>query len=552
LAPTSGRAEETIRQQQQGFRILSSKAVIQTIPNRFRATARQWAQAPVVVGCGRDLSYDELDTASDGVAGSLAAAGIQPGERIALYCPNGTEFVIAYLGILKAGACVVPVHLMLNPLEVGFILRDAGARGLFYHASLAGSATQALDEAPAAGLRVCIGACADASEGVADLDAMAASGLAPPVLDLDPTEALAAILYTSGTTGRPKGAMLSHANLSANAEAVMQALGLTPGRDRILVVLPMFHAFAATVGMLMPLLHGLSLIPVLRFDPRQVSAAVADHGATVFLGVPSMYALLLRLDETAVALWRGVRLCVCGGAAMPQAVMAGFEARFGIPLLEGDGPTECSPVTCVNPVGGPRKPGSVGPAIPGVAMRIAGPDGSTLPDGEHGEVCVCGPNVMRGYWRLPDETAASFFGDWFRTGDLGWRDADGYFYLVDRIKDLIITNGMNVYPRVIEEALYQHPDLAEAAVVAEPHPLHGELPIAYVVAKPGLSLDPVALRDWCRARLGRHEVPRRILVREALPRNAAGKILKRELRRQGELDRGVDLPSATPGPAATG
>jgi long-chain acyl-CoA synthetase len=175
-------------------------------------------------------------------------------------------------------------------------------------------------------------------------------------------------------------------------------------------------------------------------------------------------------------------------------------------------------------------------------MRIAGPDGSTLPDGEHGEVCVRGPNVMRGYWGLPDETAASFFGDWFRTGDLGWRDADGYFYLVDRIKDLIITNGMNVYPRVIEEALYQHPDLAEAAVVAEPHPLHGELPIAYVVGKPGTTLDPTALRDWCRARLGRHEVPRRILIREALPKNAAGKILKRELRRQGELERGIDLP----------
>jgi long-chain acyl-CoA synthetase len=531
---------------------LSPQAATQTIPDHFRATARRWARALVVVGCGRDLRYDELDTDSDGVAGSLAAAGIQAGERIALYCPNGTEFVIAYLGILKAGACVVPVNLMLNPLEVGFILRDAGARGLFYHASLAGSATKALGEAPGVGLRVSIGAGADASDGAADLNALAGSGLAAPVLDLDPSEAVAAILYTSGTTGRPKGAMLSHANLSANTAAVMQALDLTPGRDRILVVLPMFHAFAATVGMLMPLLHGLSLIPVLRFDPRQVSATIADHGATVFLGVPSMYALLLRMDEAAVAQWRGVRLCVCGGAAMPQALMAGFEARFGIPLLEGDGPTECSPVTCVNPVAGPRKPGSVGPAIPGVAMRIAGPDGGTLPDGEHGEVCVRGPNVMRGYWGLPEETAASFFGDWFRTGDLGWRDADGYIYLVDRIKDLIITNGMNVYPRMIEEALYQHPDLAEAAVVAEPHPLHGELPIAYVVAKPGARLDPAALRDWCRARLGRHEVPRRIMVCEALPKNAAGKILKRELRRQGELERGVDLPQAAAAPATPG
>ena len=506
----------------------------------------------MVVGCGRDLTFGELDAASDGVAGSLAAVGIQPGERIALYCPNGAEFVIAYLGILKAGACLVPVNLMLNPLEVGFILRDAGVRGLCYHASLADPATRALGEAHGVVLRVRIGGVGSGVGGAGELnlDVLAASGLAPPVLNLDPALDLAAILYTSGTTGRPKGAMLSHGNLVANAAAVMQALALTPGRDRILVVLPMFHAFAATVGMLLPLLHGLSLIPVLRFDPRQVSVAIAAHGATVFLGVPSMYALLLRLDDAAVAQWSGVRLCVCGGAALPKAAMAAFEARFGIPLLEGDGPTECSPVTCVNPVAGPRKPASVGPPIPGVAMRIADGEGRTLPDGEHGEVCVRGPNVMRGYWGLPEETAESFFGDWFRTGDLGWRDADGYFYLVDRIKDLIITNGMNVYPRVIEEALYQHPDLAEAAVVAEPHPLHGELPIAYVVAKPGANLDPTAMRDWCRARLGRHEVPRRILVREALPKNAAGKILKRELRRQGELERGVDIPTAALDPAA--
>ncbi len=529
-----------------------SNAAIQTIPERFRDTARRYPDAPVVLGCGPVLTFAELDAASDAVAGSLAAAGIGPGERIGIYCPNGSEFVIAYLGILKAGACVVPINLMLNPLEVGFILRDAGAVGLCYHAGFADQAAKALGEAPGVGLRVRIGG--EPATGEAGLGAMAASGATPPSLGLDLERALAAILYTSGTTGRPKGAMLSHANLVANAQSTLQALALSPGRDRILVVLPMFHAFAATVGMLMPLLHGLSLIPVLRFDPRLVSTAIAEHGATVFLGVPSMYSLLLRLDEAAVAQWAGVRLCVCGGAALPAAVMAGFEARFGIPVLEGDGPTECSPVTCVNPVAGPRKPSSVGLPIPGVEMRIADAEGGTLPDGEHGEVCVRGPNIMQGYWGLPEETAASFFGDWFRTGDLGWRDPEGYFYLVDRIKDLIITNGMNVYPRVIEEALYQHPDLAEAAVVAEPHPLHGELPIAYVVPKPGASLDPAALRDWCRARLGRHEVPRRFLVREALPKNAAGKILKRELRRQGELERGIDLtpvgrPSGRPDPS---
>jgi long-chain acyl-CoA synthetase len=525
---------------------MATDATAATIPAVFRATAGRWPHFQVIVGCVRDLTFAELDIASDGVAGSLAAAGIRPGDRVGLYCPNGSEFVVAYLGILKAGACVVPINLLLSSLEVGFILNDAGAVALCYQDGVAEQADAALGDARGVRLRVRIGA-AGSAIGEASLDAMAGSGLSPPELNLDPAEALAAILYTSGTTGRPKGAMLSHRNLVANAGAVMQALALEPGRDRILVVLPMFHAFAATVGMLLPLLHGLSLVPVPRFDPRQVSATIAGQGATVFLGVPSMYTLLLRLDANAVAQWAGVRLCVCGGAAMPATVMAGFEERFRIPVLEGDGPTECSPVTCVNPPAGPRKPGSVGPAIPGVEMRIADAEGRSLPDGEHGEVCVRGPSVMRGYWGLPEETRASFFGDWFRTGDLGWRDADGYFYLVDRIKDLIINNGMNVYPRVIEEILYQHPGVAEAAVIAEPHPLHGELPVAHVVAKPGIALDGVALRDWCRARLGRHEVPRRILLRESLPKNAAGKILKRELRRSGELERGVDLPGG-PGP----
>jgi long-chain acyl-CoA synthetase len=312
-------------------------------------------------------------------------------------------------------------------------------------------------------------------------------------------------------------------------------------------VLPMFHAFAATVGLLTPLLCGCGLIPVTRFDPKGVTAAIASQGATVFLGVPSMYGLLLRLDAAAVGDWSGVRICVSGGAAMPATVMSEFERRFGIPVLEGDGPTECSPVTCVNPPIGERKPGSVGLPLPGVEMRILDGDGVECPDGTPGEVCVRGPNVMEGYYGLPEATRESFFGDWFRTGDLGTRDADGYFHLVDRIKDLIIVNGMNVYPRVVEEVLYEHPAVAEAAVVAAPDRRHGEVPVAHLSFKPGCSASAAELKDWCRVRLGRHELPRRFEIRDSLPRNAAGKILKRELRRTGEHERGV---SADPDPGA--
>ena len=349
----------------------------------------------------------------------------------------------------------------------------------------------------------------------------------------------AEILYTSGTTGRPKGAVLTHGNLAANALAVAEVLGLEPERDRLLVVLPMFHAFAATVGILTPLLNGAALIPVPRFEPQLIVQGVASHRATIFLGVPSLYSLLLRLPAEQVAHWSSIRLCISGGAAMPRSVMEQFERRFGVAILEGDGPTECGPVTSVNPPAGPRKPASVGPPIPGVEMCIMDSSGDELPNGEHGEVCVRGPSVMRGYWNLPAATAQSFFGDWFRTGDLGWRDDDGWFYLVDRIKDLIITNGMNVYPRIVEEALLRHPGVAEAAVVGEPHPVHGELVVAHVVPLAGKSIDPSSLKRWCREHLGRHEQPRRIELREALPRNAAGKILKRELRLSGERDRGV-------------
>lgn len=511
-----------------------------TIPDRFRAVARAHGDQPVLLGAGPTWTFAALDRASDGIAAGLAGRGVEPGDRIGLYCPNAPEFVVAYLGILKAGATVVPINLMLSPKEIAFILSDAGVKGFCYHQALAEAVEQARGLAPELGLSIRIGN-GDGTD--LSLDALMATPGSPPTLTLDTDRHLAVILYTSGTTGRPKGAMLSHTNLRANAASIRQALNLEPGRDRVLVVLPLFHAFAATVGMLTPLLHGLGSVIVSQFDPKAVSAAIAEHGATIFLGVPSMYNLLLRLDDQARNQWASVRFCVAGGAAMPRALMASFEEGFGIPILEGDGPTECAPATCVNPLAGPRKPGSVGLPIPGVEMRIAGPDGTWLADGEHGEVCVRGANVMQGYWGLEAQTQESFFGDWFRTGDLGYRDADGYFFLVDRIKDLIISNGMNVYPRMIEEVLYRHPDIADAAVVGEAHRLHGEIPIAFVVPKPGAQVDPARLRDWCKEHLGRHEIPRRIELLESLPRNAAGKILKRELRRQGELERGVDSQS---------
>jgi long-chain acyl-CoA synthetase len=509
-----------------------------SLPAAFHARARTCPGHAAIVTADRAHTLGEVDRMSDAVAAFLAGRGVGKGDRVALYCVNSPEFAMAYLGILKAGAVVVPLNLLLNPRELAFILADSGARVLVYHAALADRVTAVRELAPGVGSALCIGD-VPAAPGDAVWGSLP-SGKGGPRPAIDPAGDLAAILYTSGTTGRPKGAMLTHRNLLSNTRSVMGALDLKPGADRLLVVLPMFHSFAATVGMLTPLLHGLSFVPVPRFEPGLVSEAIGRTGATVFLGVPSMYNLLLRLPDEQLARWGSVRVAISGGAAMPVELMRRFEARFGFPVLEGDGPTECSPVTCVNPLQGVRKPASVGLPVPDVEIAAFDDAGGRLGPDAIGEICVRGPNVMKGYWGLPEATAESFFGDWVRTGDLGYVDTDGYVFLVDRKKDMIIVNGMNVYPRMIEEVLYRLPGVAEAAVVGEPHETHGEIPVAHVVTADGMTLDAATVRAWCRDHLGQHEVPRRVLFRATLPKNAAGKILKRELRREGELERGID------------
>ncbi len=509
-----------------------------SIPGRFRGVAAEHGGRQAIRFAGRVIDYAELDRQSDCVAAGLAERGIVQGDRVALYCINSDVFVFAYLGILKAGATVVPINLLLNPREIEYILNDAEVKALIYHQAFTSQVTDFMAGVTSLAFRVHIGE--QPLEGDVSWSHLLASELAVPQPLFDAAEDVASILYTSGTTGKPKGAMLTHRNLLSDCQGVIQALGVAPGRDVFLVVLPMFHAFAATVGVLTPLLNGCSLLPVPKFEPDLVLDTIAEGQATIFLAVPSMYNVMLHLSDEQVAKFASIRFCVSGGAAMPQELMKKFEQRYGKLIYEGDGPTECGPVTCVNPIGGVRKPASVGLPIPGVEMSIRDNQGEPLPDDEIGEICVRGDNVMKGYWKRPEATAESFWGDWFRTGDLGYRDSDGYFYIVDRIKDLVIVNGMNVYPRVVEEVLYQHPAVREAAVVGEPNERHGEIPVAYVALQPGEQVDGSEIRRFCRERLGRHEVPRKVFFVDELPKNAAGKILKRELRKQGELERGVD------------
>jgi len=501
----------------------------------LRESARLYPNRPAVIQGAQVIDHATVGDRSDRLAAALAVRGVAKGDRIALYCPNSAEFAIAYVGIVKAGATVVPVNLLLNTEEIGFILNDSGAKGLIFHQAFSKQAESVLRAAPGIEFRVCVGG---EAEGAVAFDAFLDSNAPIPEVECDP-EDLVVILYTSGTTGHPKGAMLSHGNLVANTRSVRQAMHWRPGEDVVLLVLPMFHAFAATVGMLTPLTNGCAFVPLPRFEPDQVADAIHAGRATIFLGVPSMYTVLLRLRNERVPLLSSLRFCVSGGAALPVDVLRRFEEKFGIRIYEGDGPTECSPVTCVNPIDGLIKPGTVGLPVPGVEMKILDEEGRELPCGEVGEIAVRGANVMKGYWKQPDATREVFRGEWFLTGDLGTRDEDGYFSIVDRKKDLIIVNGMNVYPRMIEEVLYRFAPIREAAVVGEPHDLHGEIPVAYIAIDEAKSATEAEVRAFCREHLGRHQVPRKIVFLPELPKNAAGKILKRQLRKHGEIERGV-------------
>lgn len=505
---------------------------------RIDHVSHAYGDQPAILADAFCLTHAEVYRLSRKVAASLLARGVCKGDRIALYAQNGAEFAVLYLGIVRAGAVVVPVNLLIQTPEIIHVLEDSGAIGILTQCSL----LSRLDDVLAAlGASPFVVDLAESPDPISNLAPLLTSSFDPPEFICNPKDDLVAILYTSGTTGFPKGAMLTHLNLAANTESVHVAMHWRSGLDRVLVVLPMFHAFAATVGLLTPLTNGSALVPLSRFDPDSVSMAIERHGATIFLGVPSMYSLLLRLPDDRVSRFASVRFAVSGGAAMPLSVLSAFEKKFGIHVYEGDGPTECSPVTCVNPIGGLQKPGTVGLVVPGVEMRIMGDDGHPCPVDEVGEIAVRGDNVMKGYWGQPDATQEVIRDGWFFTGDLGTRDEDGYFSIVDRKKDLIIVNGMNVYPRMVEEVLHAVEGVREVAVIGEPDKLHGEVPVAYLALDSEASLDEKTLREKSRALLGRHQIPKRFVILPALPRNAAGKILKRELRLDGERERGVDL-----------
>jgi long-chain acyl-CoA synthetase len=490
-------------------------------------TAERFPERPAVRLDDTMLTYRDLAEASGRVATMLCERGVRPGDRVAVMLPNVPHFAAVYYGILRAGGVVVPMNPLLKEREVAYYLADSGAALI---AAWHGCADDASAGAFRAGTPVLV-----VGEDFADV-------LAP----VAPTPGAAArsgadtavILYTSGTTGQPKGAELSHGNLSMNVEVMANDLVRVGPQDVIFGGLPLFHSFGQTCGLNTAVKVGACLTLVSRFAAGAVLDVLARDRVTVFEGVPTMYVALLGEPGLDARDLSALRVCVSGGAALPVEVMREFERVFGCVILEGYGLSETSPVASFNHPDRARKPGSIGTPVRGVEMRVVDERGLDVPNGEVGEIAIRGHNVMKGYWRRDDATAEAIPDGWFRTGDLAKRDADGYYFIVDRRKDLIIRGGYNVYPREIEEVLYEHPAVAEAAVVGVPDASLGEEVGAAVVVKSGDTVTPQDLRDFVKGQVAAYKYPRHVWLVPALPKGPTGKVLKREIsppRRSGEV-----------------
>ena len=506
----------------------------------LESSARSRPDHAAIVFGNRRLTYRELDAAACQVANGLAASGIGAGDVVALACPNLPFFPMVYFGVLKTGATVLPINVLLTSEEVRYLLDDSGAKALMCFEGtpelpIGKSGFAAFRDAPACEHFWTITADPQAPSPIERTKTLGElmAGQKPAFDTVQRSgEDVAVVLYTSGTTGHPKGAELTHTNLVLNAIISRDLVG--PGdNDVCMITLPLFHVFGQVVLMVSSLLAGRTMVLIPRFEPGAVLASLERDAITIFAGVPTMYWALLHHPGEGVdiaRIKRTLRVCCSGGASLPVEVLRAFEAKFEVPILEGYGLSETSPVLTFNHMDQERRAGSVGMPVWGVEVRVVDVDDRDVPVGETGEVVARGHCIMTGYLNNPEATAEAFRGGWFHTGDIARFDQDGYLYIVDRLKDMIIRGGFNVYPREVEEVLVTHDDVSLAAVIGVPDEEYGEEVKAFVVPKPGHTIDTGALIQWSRQFLAAYKYPRIVEVRESLPMNATGKILKKELR----------------------
>ncbi|MGA5692752.1 fatty acid--CoA ligase family protein [Cytobacillus pseudoceanisediminis] len=486
-------------------------------------------------------TYAELDGAVTKFADGLSKLGVKKGDHIALLLGNSPHFVIGLHGALRLGATVIPINPIYTPDEIGYIVNNGDVKTVVtldllvpliekMHQALPRVENFIICETPQGQASKADPSALSAFSKMKSFTQVIASGgldFNGPELEEDET---AVILYTSGTTGKPKGAMLTHKNLYSNAKDVSDYLHMNEN-DRVITTLPMFHVFCLTVALNAPLMNGATILIDPKFSPKEIFRLAKKYEPTVFAGVPTMYNFLLQFDDGNPEDLKSLRLCISGGAAMPVALLHGFEKKFNVIVSEGYGLSEAAPVTCFNPLDKPRKAGSIGQSIMNVENKVVNELGEEVSVGEVGELIVRGPNVMKGYYKLPEETAATIRDGWLYTGDLAKKDEEGYFYIVDRKKDLILVGGYNVYPREVEEVLYNHEDVVEVAVLGVPDPNLGEAVRCYVVSK-NPQLTEELLLAYCTEHLAKYKVPSSIEFLEELPKNTTGKILRRALKNQ--------------------
>ncbi|MCM3567815.1 fatty acid--CoA ligase family protein [Neobacillus mesonae] len=511
------------------------------LSSQLHETAKASAEKIAYYFLDKPYTYAELDGAITKFASGLEKLGIKQGDHVALLLGNSPHFVISMYGALRLGATVIPVNPIYTPDEIGYILNNGDVKvvvGLDLMIPLAEKAHRLLPKVDH--YIICeTGQKETNQQSVKELSVYSKlksftdvifsgdTGFQGPNLQDDDT---ALILYTSGTTGKPKGAMLTHRNLYSNAKDVGDYLKMNYD-DKVITALPMFHVFCLTVALNAPLLSGATILIVPRFSPKEIFRLTKQYNATVFAGVPTMYNFLCQYPDGNSEDLQTFRLCISGGATLPVALLQNFEAKFNVLISEGYGLSEASPVTCFNPLDRPRKPGSIGTSILHVENKVVNELGEEVPAGGIGELIVRGPNVMKGYYKMPEETAAAIKNGWLYTGDMARMDEEGYFYIVDRKKDLIIVGGYNVYPREVEEVLYEHKDIVEAAVLGVPDPNQGEAVCAYVVSK-NPELTKEELLEYCKDHLAKYKIPSVIEFLDELPKNTTGKILRRVLKKQ--------------------
>lgn len=467
----------------------------------------------------RRLSYAEIDSIVRLLSGGLNSLGLKADDRAAILMENCPEYIISYFAILRAGGVAVPVNTFLTPVEISYILKDSGAGILIYDSRF-------------------IPQVIEIKEGMPDLKAVPFDDIPQELSESheNDNDKIAVLLYTSGTTGFPKGVMLTHGNLLSNAEACMKVMHLS-NRDRILLFLPLFHSFSFTVCVVLPIYAGASIVLLRSIKPfSAVIKSIFRDRITFFVAIPAVYNILSKKRvplflKYILKLLINIKVCVSGAAALPEDTLKAFEDRFRLPLIEGYGLTEAAPVVSVNPPDGIRKPSSVGPPLPGIDVKVIGEDGESLSAGGIGELLVRGHNVMKGYFNNSEETEAVLKNGWLYTGDMAKIDEDGYIYIVDRKKDLIVASGMNIYPVEIENVIIKHPSVEESAMVGLHHSNGEELPVLFIKKRRDAMLDDKEIRGFMEGKIAPFKKPRRIIFVDDFPRTATGKIKKTEMRK---------------------